>query len=478
MKVTTYHDASHFLHDAEDWLEERASVNNMILGLARKLATAQSPATPPPVMMTVAGLAGLEAAALMTPPRGPVLYAPGEDPAKALEALVDALHTGGHVVLECHGPNVASATFADLWCRRARLEPALDMALRIYELRRVFLPNVPGAARQAEPKDLDLLAKWTGEFCLEVGDRGDPAATRASVEALILAGHKMVWEDRGQIVSMAAAQRPLRRGIAISRVYTPPEHRGHGYASACVAALSQQQLDAGKEFCCLYTDLANPTSNKIYQKIGYVPMADAAQFRFAPAERTHTAVVPQLPADAGFRFRKIGPDMRDAFIDYAKEFGAIGEHYRQGDLKAAVADWDAYIQERLDSSAGRNLPWNAVPQTDYLLMRGKRILATGRFRQRLNSFLTFVGGHIGYEVRPSERGKGYATKVLQLCLELARRAGLKRALLTCAKKNVASARVIVKCGGVLENEVTSPRDGQPALRFWIDCCPGKTETNQ
>ena len=71
-------------------------------------------------------------------------------------------------------------------------------------------------------------------------------------------------------------------GIAIGGVYTPPESRGHGYASACVAALSQRQLDAGRAFCALYTDLANPTSNSIYQKIGYRPVRASAMVEFMP----------------------------------------------------------------------------------------------------------------------------------------------------------------------------------------------------
>ena len=70
-------------------------------------------------------------------------------------------------------------------------------------------------------------------------------------------------------------------GITVNLVYTPPELRGRGYASACVAALSQQLLDAGWEFCTLYTDLANPTSNSIYQRIGYRPVCDSNEYHFA-----------------------------------------------------------------------------------------------------------------------------------------------------------------------------------------------------
>ena len=75
---------------------------------------------------------------------------------------------------------------------------------------------------------------------------------------------------------MAGSSRGTPNGATISAVYTPPEHRGNGYASACVAALSQWLLDDGKHFCTLYTDLSNPTSNKIYQNVGYHRIADCA----------------------------------------------------------------------------------------------------------------------------------------------------------------------------------------------------------
>ena len=83
-------------------------------------------------------------------------------------------------------------------------------------------------------------------------------------------------------VSMAGLSRPTTHGISINDVYTAPEFREKGYASSLVAHLSQYALDHGKEFCSLYTDLANPTSNSIYQKIGYYPVADVMDVHFKP----------------------------------------------------------------------------------------------------------------------------------------------------------------------------------------------------
>ena len=85
----------------------------------------------------------------------------------------------------------------------------------------------------------------------------------------------------GSIVSLLATTRPVSRVISIASVYTPPERRGHGYASRSVAALSQHLLDSGWQRCSLFTDLSNPTSNTIYQQVGYRPVHDFHEYDFS-----------------------------------------------------------------------------------------------------------------------------------------------------------------------------------------------------
>ena len=92
-----------------------------------------------------------------------------------------------------------------------------------------------------------------------------------------------LWEDQGAIVSVVGAGGETPNGIRIGPVYTPPEARGNGYASSLTAAASQDQLDRGRRFVFLFTDLANPTSNRIYQAIGYEPVIDVDMYRFADA---------------------------------------------------------------------------------------------------------------------------------------------------------------------------------------------------
>jgi predicted GNAT family acetyltransferase len=88
------------------------------------------------------------------------------------------------------------------------------------------------------------------------------------------------WVDNGKRVSMAGYGGVTPNGIRIGPVYTPPEFRKRGYASALTAALSQEMLDQGRKFVTLYTDLSNPTSNHIYQTIGYKPVHDVDEYRF------------------------------------------------------------------------------------------------------------------------------------------------------------------------------------------------------
>lgn len=162
-----------------------------------------------------------------------------------------------------------------------------------------------------------------------------------------------------------------------------------------------------------------------------------------------------------------GASWREEFIDYCEEFKAAGEPFAHGQLPEARADFVGLVERWRRGAQEEGLAEGLVPQSIYWLVRGRRIVGTVRFRHRLNENLMHEGGHIGYEVRPSERGKGYASRMLALTLAKARQRGLTKVLLTCQKDNSASARIIQKHGGVLENEVVSRRSGKMAQRYWI-----------
>jgi len=159
----------------------------------------------------------------------------------------------------------------------------LAMRERIYELETVIpVSGVPGSYRRPTVADHDLLVRWLDAFTAEAlgpreyldaadwVDRYFASATRGGY----------LWEDGGVPVSFVSYGNPTAHGIRIGPVYTPPESRGRGYASACVATLSQHLLESGRTFCYLFTDLANPTSNHIYQAIGYNPVNDVDVYEF------------------------------------------------------------------------------------------------------------------------------------------------------------------------------------------------------
>jgi predicted GNAT family acetyltransferase len=144
---------------------------------------------------------------------------------------------------------------------------------------------VPGIVRIAGPADRDLLVGWMQAFLREALPNSNLAEAGAMVDSALQTGTRIfhVWEVDGRPVSVAGITGPTPNGIRLGPVYTPPEDRGHGFASAVTAAASQTQLDAGRRFVFLFTDLANPTSNKIYQAIGYEAVIDIDQWSLEPA---------------------------------------------------------------------------------------------------------------------------------------------------------------------------------------------------
>jgi hypothetical protein len=128
--------------------------------------------------------------------------------------------------------------------------------------------------------DVTLVKKWSHAFSVDI--QGDRIFNMPETDVTpVIENHgAFFWELDGQPVSMAFRGGETEKGISINHVYTPPELRGKGYATSCVAELSRICLQNGKEFCMLTTDLANPTSNSIYMKIGYKPVWDTAWHSF------------------------------------------------------------------------------------------------------------------------------------------------------------------------------------------------------
>lgn len=226
---------------------------------------------------------GVAAAASMTPPYGLIVYSERRDPRPGLMAIAHDLRAKWWTLPTVNGPEPVCTEFAQLWAALNSIETEVVISERTFELRAVIPPRpCAGHMRQARLADRELLAQWLVDFTEEALHNVEAISldeARKRMQDSIERGVLYVWED-GEAVSLTGATRPTLNGISIGPVYTPPQFRGRGYASACVAAVSQQMLDQGRTFCTLFTDLANPTSNHIYQAIGYRPICDYTVYRF------------------------------------------------------------------------------------------------------------------------------------------------------------------------------------------------------
>jgi RimJ/RimL family protein N-acetyltransferase len=225
--------------------------------------------------------AGAVAGAFMhTPPFPVVLTEVALEAAAELAAVAMAARPLGGVNAY---PEVAEA-FADGWRDGSRGGPVdVHRRQRLYRLAELVWPDPApaGTARMARDGDAKLTADWFAAFADEVDDMGRGEDQTAAARAKISQDGVMVWEADGQPVSIACATLPVTGMVRIGPVYTPPQARGHGYASAATAALSRRLLQAGAEEVVLFTDLDNPVSNSIYQRIGYRPVEDRVVLAFS-----------------------------------------------------------------------------------------------------------------------------------------------------------------------------------------------------
>jgi predicted GNAT family acetyltransferase len=281
MRLTTYVEAGEFLAQTQAVLEQQETINSLILGVCLRMRDLPDYIERPPYLATVHTGEQLVAAAMMTPPHQLVVASDHAEHASAFSLLAHDLSAGQWSVPGVNGPVPLSLAFAESWQQRTGNSFALKLNLRTFALTAVDPPpSPPGKLRQATAADADLLVEWVSAFGSEaLREPEDELSTRKAVERALKYGNYFVW-DAGNPVAFAGKGRPTAHGISIGPVYTPPAQRNKGYATALVAALSQRLLDEGRRFIALFTDLANPTSNRIYQKIGFRPVCDFAEYRF------------------------------------------------------------------------------------------------------------------------------------------------------------------------------------------------------
>ena len=219
----------------------------------------------------------------MTPPRRIILSKFVANVEEAMAHLVRHLLKTDAPIPGVVGPASEARAFAAYWAEAMpSAAPKETMRMRVFEARTVAdVPLAAGALRLASMDDLPLMAQWVDAFSQEaLGELADRDKAEKSAARFIADKQLHIWDCNGP-VSIAKTTRPMRNGITVTVVYTPPAQRSKGYATSCVASLTKQLLSERYSFCSLFADQANPTSNSIYAKIGYVPMGDALEIDFA-----------------------------------------------------------------------------------------------------------------------------------------------------------------------------------------------------
>jgi len=228
-------------------------------------------------------------ATVRTPPFNLILSDATDE--TALDVLLDALGGDQPNIPGVVGNLPTVDAFVDRWRRRTGGNAEARMRQGVFELRAVEnVPPVEGEVFRAGPQDREIVARWFRAFELEAhpgadasGDEDDPSVTERSLDLRLSGAEDAgLWLLRvgSEPVSLAGFGGPTPSGIRIGPVYTPPEHRRHGDATWLVAALSERLLAGGRRFCFLYTDLSNPTSNAIYERIGYARVCDSKELAF------------------------------------------------------------------------------------------------------------------------------------------------------------------------------------------------------
>jgi uncharacterized protein len=285
MEVLRPDDAPSFLRLAGPLLERDEARNQLPLGIAGTLI--QRPDAYEVVRYWVVR-DGEEpvAAAVRTEPFNLVLGDPASD--AALGSLLAAVVTDDPEVPGIVGNVPFVEPAAERMAAASGRTAERILSQGVYGLTAVRdVARAQGGARAATAEDRAQILAWVRAFAVEAIPDPDEAFQRMerNLESRFggQGGGFWLWEDRGEPVSLSGFSGPTPTGIRIGPVYTPPEHRKHGYATTLVADLSGWLLEQGHRGCFLYTDLANPTANRIYVEIGYERVCDAMEFVFRTA---------------------------------------------------------------------------------------------------------------------------------------------------------------------------------------------------
>ncbi|MBB5957359.1 GNAT superfamily N-acetyltransferase [Saccharothrix tamanrassetensis] len=278
--VARHHDVAGFWAVAGDFFTADPVFHTVPVAAVHRRLNNPQPTDEALVLLTVVENGEVVAAAVRTPPWA---LAVSGVPVEWVDAVVEGL---SDVDLPgVNGPRESAEAFALAWTARHGGSAREATSLRLYRLGELVPPtDVPGRARVATEDDAELLVRWYMEFVDESTPYdSDEELANTFVRGSLAAGSgHLLWLEGDRPVAWAGAGRPAAGMSRIGPVYTPEEHRRHGYGAAVTSACARWASDAGAEHVVLFTDLANPTSNSIYQRIGFRPVCDAAEFVFTP----------------------------------------------------------------------------------------------------------------------------------------------------------------------------------------------------
>ncbi len=281
MEVLQVDDITTFLEQAEPLLLAREACNNLGLGILNRLKENESAQSPAPYFGMVKESDEPVYVFLQTPPHNLILPDMEASHPEMFTLIAGLLHQQGIDIPGVVGPAEAVRPFVNEWGQLTGKKAEMEMEQLIYRLDEVnSIEKGSGRLQSADEKDVGLIKAWLIGFGTEANVSMDEERAEEMAKDFIASRSVYLWVVDGQPVSMANQSRKSKNGVTINAVYTPDTYKRNGYATALVAALSQKLLHEGNHFCSLYTDQANPTSNGIYQKIGYQAVGESVMYSF------------------------------------------------------------------------------------------------------------------------------------------------------------------------------------------------------
>lgn len=280
MRVDFHAGARPFLAAAEPLLRTDPLSTNVMAVVARRIVAGEEPNRDDYLWATIAAHRGtIVGAAMHTPPHHVFV---SRIPRAAAKSLAQAIVSSGRALPGVNGAVEATRPFAAAWEARTGRVSSVVTAMRLYRLGQLIRPPTGAGAAvvAAAPGDVDLVASWLAAFHEEARPEAPILDWGGLAERRVRTGQVHLWRDGETAVSLAMVSAPAAGVARVGPVYTPGAYRRRGFGAAVTSAATAAALEAGADNVVLYTDLANPTSNSIYQRIGYTPDHDAEERAF------------------------------------------------------------------------------------------------------------------------------------------------------------------------------------------------------